>query len=143
VLAPLLADARLKPEPDDIRQAHAQALDLLRLRSSTRLFRLGTAARIMAKVSFPAANSWHQLPGVVVMAIDDTTDPVDDRWSGLLAVFNATPWLVRQGLPLDVSGFELHPVQADGSDDLVRACEVGTDWVTVPERTAAVFVRPR
>nr|WP_300143892.1 pullulanase-type alpha-1,6-glucosidase [Propionicimonas sp.] len=143
VLAPLLADARLKPEPEDIRRAHAQALDLLRLRSSTRLFRLGTAERVLAKVSFPVANSWHQLPGVVVMAIDDTTDPVDERWSGLLAVFNATPWLVRQGLPRDVSDFQLHPVQANGSDDLVRTCDVGTDWVTVPERTAAVFVRPR
>jgi pullulanase-type alpha-1,6-glucosidase len=143
VLAPLLADARLKPEPEDIRRAHAHALDLLRLRTSTRLFRLGTAARVRAKVSFPAANSWHQLPGVVVMVIDDTADPVDDRWSGLLAVFNATPWLVRQGLPLDVSDYRLHPVQADGRDDLVRTCEVGADWVTVPERTAAVFVRPR
>ncbi len=143
VLAPLLADPRLKPAPEDIRRAHAQALDLLRLRASTRLFRLGSAEQVLAKVSFPVANSWHQLPGVVVMAVDDRTDPVDERWSGLLVVFNATPWLVRQGLVMDVTGYELHPVQAGGSDDLVRTVEVGTDWVSVPERTAAVFVRPR
>jgi pullulanase-type alpha-1,6-glucosidase len=143
VLAPLLADPRLKPAPEDIRRAHALALDLLRLRASTRLFRLASAERVRAKVSFPVANSWHQLPGVVVMAIDDAAEPVDERWSGLLAIFNATPWLVRQGVPLDLSGYRLHPVQADGSDDLVRTCEVGRDWVTVPERTAAVFVRDR
>ena len=143
VLAPLLADPRLKPGPEDIRRAHAQALDLLRLRASTRLFRLGSAERVLAKVGFPVANTWHQLPGVVVMAIDDTTDPVDERWSGLLVVFNTTPWLVRQGLPVDLAGYRLHPVQASGSDELVRTCEVGLDWVTVPERTVAVFVRPR
>lgn len=143
VLAPLLADPRLKPDPDDIRRAHVQALDLLRLRASTRLFRLGTAARVQRMVRFPVANSWHQLPGVVVMAVDDPDGEVDARWSGLLVVFNTTPWLVRQGLPEDVSNYRLHPVQAEGSDDLVRTSEVGTDWVAVPERTVAVFVAPR
>ena len=143
VLAPLLADPRLKPGPADIRAAHEQALDLLRLRASTRLFRLGTAELVQSKVTFPVANSWHQLAGVVVMAIDDRLAPVDDRWSGLLVVFNSTPWLVRQTLPLDVGGYVLHPVQAEGADRVVRGCQVGRDWVTVPARTAAVFVHPR
>ena len=143
VLAPLLADPRLKPAPHDIRRAHEQSLDLLRLRASTRLFRLGSAERVRAMVSFPVSNSWHQRPGVVVMAIDDPAAEVDPRWSGLLVVFNATPWLVRQGLPFDVSDYELHPVQVAGVDDLVRTCEVGSDWLSVPERTAAVFVRSR
>jgi Domain of unknown function (DUF3372) len=58
-------------------------------------------------------------------------------------VFNSTPWLVRQTLPLAVAGYELHPVQADGADPIVRQCELGRDWVTVPARTAAVFVRGR
>ena len=143
VLAPLLADARLKPNPADIRTAHAQALDLLRLRASTRLFRLGSADLVQAKVTFPVANSWHQLPGVIVMALDDRKDPVDERWSGVLAVFNSTPWLVRQTLPLDLTGYTLHPVHAAGLDPVVRLSEVGRDWVTVPARTAAVLVRPR
>lgn len=143
VLAPLLADPRLKPEPEHIRTAHDQALDLLRLRASTRLFRLGSAERVRAKVSFPVSDTWHQLPGVIVMAVDDRTDPVDERWSGLLAVFNATGWLVRQSVPGSLAGYRLHPVQAGGADEIVRTCEVGDDWVTVPARTAAVFVRPR
>ncbi len=143
VLAPLLADPRLKPSPADIRAAHDQALDLLRLRASTRLFRLGSADLVQAKLTFPVANSWHQLPGVIVMAVDDRLNPVDERWSGVMAVFNSTPWLVRQTLPLDLTGYELHPVQADGADPQVRQSEVGRDWITVPARTAAVFVRPR
>ena len=40
---PLLADPALKPTPADIAAATAQAQDLLRLRSSTPLFRLGSA----------------------------------------------------------------------------------------------------
>lgn len=143
VLGPLLADPRLKPAPDDLRTAHAQALDLLRLRASTRLFRLGSTERVLAKVRFPVANSWHQLPGVVVLAIDDSTEAVDPRWSGLLAVFNATPWRVRQTVPLDLAGYALHPVQAGGCDQLVRTSGIGTDWVDVPEWTTAVFVRNR
>ena len=83
------------------------------------------------------------MPGVVVLAIDDIADPVDERWSGLITVFNATGWLVRQSLDADLSGYRLHPVQVEGADDVVRACEVGPDWITVPALTAAVFVRPR
>jgi len=143
VLAPLLADPRLKPSPADIRAAHDQALDLLRLRASTRLFRLGSADLVQAKLTFPVANSWHQLPGVIVMALDDRRNPVDEEWSGVMAVFNSTPWLVRQTLPLDLTGYALHPVQAEGADPVVLQSEVGRDWVTVPARTAAVFVRPR
>jgi hypothetical protein len=77
------------------------------------------------------------------MALDDLRNPVDEQWSGVLAVFNSTPWLVRQTLPLDLTGYELHPVQAEGADPLVRQSEVGRDWITVSARTAAVFVRPR
>ena len=46
-------------------------------------------------------------------------------------------------LPLDLSGYRLHPVQAGGGDALVQPREVGADWVSVPARTFAVFVRPR
>ncbi|MFT4110587.1 pullulanase-type alpha-1,6-glucosidase [Propionicimonas sp.] len=143
VLAPLLADPRLKPHPEDIRRAHEQALDLLRLRASTRLFRLARADLVSTMVRFPVADSWHQLPGVVVMAIDDPSAAVEERWSSVLAVFNTTPWLVRQTLPLDGRGYRLHPVQEAGADPEVRSCEIGADWLTVPGRTVAVFVRPR
>lgn len=143
LIAPLLADPRLKPAPEDIRRAHAQALDLLRLRASTRLFRLGSAERILKKVSFPTSDTWHQSPGVIVMAIDDRTDPVDERISGVLVVFNATNWVVRQSVPIDLTGYQLHPVQAEGSDDLVRSSSAGPDWATVPPLTTAVFVRSR
>ena len=67
--------------------AHAAALDLLRLRTSSPLFRLGSAAAIQDKVSFLDAE-----PGVIAMLVDDTvgTDADPDR-DGVLVVFNATP----------------------------------------------------
>jgi pullulanase-type alpha-1,6-glucosidase len=142
ILAPLLANPRLKPKPAEIRAAHAAALDLLRVRASSRLFRLGDADAIRAKVSFPVAGSWQHQPGVVVMRIDDRADPVDPIWSGVLVVFNTTAFTVRQSLPGDASGFRLHPVQADASDAVAQS-GIGPDWATVPARTVAVFVRPR
>jgi pullulanase-type alpha-1,6-glucosidase len=143
ILAPLLANPRLKPGPAEIRTAHAAALDLLRLRASSRLFRLGDAAAIQAKVGFPVAGTWQQQPGVVVMHVDDSADPVDPAWSGLVVVFNTTAFTVRQALPFDASGFGLHPVQARGSDAVVQEAAIGTDWAGVPARTVAVYVRPR
>jgi pullulanase-type alpha-1,6-glucosidase len=143
LLASLLADPRLKPKPANIRAAHAAALDLLRLRASSRLFRLGEAAAIRAKLSFPAAGTWQHQAGVVVMRIDDSVDPVDPAFSGLVTVFNTTAFTVRQSLPFDASGYRLHPVQAYSADEAVQQASIGADWATVPARTVAVFVRPR
>ena len=50
---PLLADPALKPSADDVATATAAAQDLLRLRFSSPLFRLGSAAEITQRVSFP------------------------------------------------------------------------------------------
>ena len=163
--APLLADPRLKPKPAHIRAAHEAALDLLRIRASSRLFRLGSAAAITSRVSFPVAGTWQQAPGVIVMSIDAEADPstkvpgpaegmigmastssatlAADPFAAALIIFNPTPWLARQGLPLDFADYRLHPVQAVGSDAVVKTCANGADWVSVPGRTAAVFVRPR
>ena len=67
--------------------AHGGRSDLLRIRCSTPLFRLGIGRAIQAKVSFLRA-----APGVIAMLIDDTagTDADPDR-DGVLVVFNATP----------------------------------------------------
>ena len=42
-MRPLLADPAMKPDPDAMDAAHGRALDLLRLRFSSPLFRLGDA----------------------------------------------------------------------------------------------------
>ncbi|WP_199424661.1 pullulanase-type alpha-1,6-glucosidase [Actinotalea solisilvae] len=140
---PLLADPALEPTPADIAAATAQAQDLLRLRFSTDLFRLGDADLIHEKVTFPGSGP-DALPGVVTMHVDDTVgEDVDRDLDGLLVVFNASdePVEVRVA-ELAGADYALSPVLAEGSDDVVKQTtwdeETGT--VTLPARTVAALV---
>ncbi len=134
-MRPLLADPDLKPGRAAMDAAHAAATDLLRIRMSTPLFRLGGLDAIQRKVSFPAAD-----PGVVALRIDDTAGAdADPRLDGVLAVFNATPDATTVA---DVGrGWVLHRVQARGADPVVKQSRNTGDTVRVPARTTAVFVR--
>ncbi|MEP7331973.1 MAG: pullulanase-type alpha-1,6-glucosidase [Terracoccus sp.] len=142
-MKPLLANPALKPSAADVQTAGAVAQDLLRLRFSTPLFRLGSAEAINAKVSFPASGSENAHPGVVVMRIDDTvgTD-LDPALRGVVVVFNATPQAVTQKVDGLSGPLTLSPVQASGADAVVKAAsyDAAASSVTVPARTVAVFV---
>lgn len=149
---PLLADPALVPTPQDIATASDAATELLELRSSTRLFRLGSADLIRQKVTFPGSGA-DAAPGVVVMHVDDRvgwdrdlrrwrTD-VDRRLDGVLVVVNASDEPTTQTVPaLAGRRYALSPVQADGHDPVVRTTswQRGTGTVTVPPRTVAVLV---
>lgn len=149
---PLLADPALKPSPADIQAASAAADDLLRLRFSTPLFRLGSADLIEQKVTFPGSGPDAD-PGVVVMHVADEggwnrdtrrwDKDVDKKLDGLLVVVNASDEATTQTVgALAGDRYRLSSVQAQGSDPVVK----GTTWdrstgtVTVPARTVAVLV---
>ncbi|TDE97574.1 pullulanase-type alpha-1,6-glucosidase [Occultella glacieicola] len=148
VQGPLLADPALVPAPDQIAQSAAMAQDLLRLRFSTPLFRLGETDLITERVTFPGSGP-DATAGLVVMSIDDAAgayaEDVDAGLDGVLVVLNTTPDPITE----TVDGFagrdlELSDVQAEGADEVVR----GTVWdatsgtVTIPARTVAVLVDP-
>lgn len=145
-MTPLLADASLKPSAGDVASATAAAEDLLKLRFSSDLFRLGDASLIQQKVSFPVSGADVD-PGVLVMRVDDTVGvDVDSSLDGLLVVVNATPHASSQTVAgLAGTEMELSSVQQQGSDAVVK----GTAWdsasgtVTVPARTVAVLVAPQ
>ena len=134
-MRPLLADPSLDPGPEAMDAAHARAQDLLRIRMSSRLFRLGSLEAIQAKVSFLETE-----PGVIAMLLDDTagSDADADR-DGILVVFNATPH--ASSVEGAGGGWTLHDVHASGTDDVVKGSSVAADGVTVPARTTAVFER--
>jgi pullulanase-type alpha-1,6-glucosidase len=134
-MKPLLGDPALKPGPKDMDAAHAAAADLLRIRMSTPLFRLGTAQAVQEKVTFRDAEA-----GVIAMHVDDTAgDDVDPALDGVLVVFNATP---TEATVAEVGdGWTLHEVQAEGHDPVVRESVAADGSVRVPARTTAVFVR--
>ncbi len=143
IMEPLLSDPALKPGASDIAAAEASALDLLRTREDVGLLRLGSAALIDQKVSFPGSGP--EAPaGLLVMLIDDILgEDVDPELSGALVVFNASPDALSQTLPeLEGRSFGLAPALADGADEVVK----GTTWdaatgaLTIPGRTVAVLV---
>ncbi len=140
---PLLEDPALVPTPTDIAAASAQARDLLKLKQSTPLFRLGDATLIKQKLSFPASGP-DAIPGVIVMRIDDTVGADMDRTlDGVLTVFNASPepqTIQVQGLAGKT--FTLSSVQAKGQDAVVKSTtwHKATGTITVPARTVAVLV---
>ncbi|MGS0686562.1 pullulanase-type alpha-1,6-glucosidase [Nakamurella sp. GG22] len=141
---PLLA-AVDPPSPADMAAAAAAARELLALRFSTPLFRLGSAELIGQKVSFPTGGP-AQTPGVILMVIDDTLGPdVDPALDRVVVIFNASP----APQPVRVGAAELlrlSPVQAGGSDPVLRdgvAIDGPGGTVTVPARSVAVLVQPQ
>ena len=144
VMRPLLEDAALKPGPGAIATASDQADALLAIRRSTPLFALGTRKGVQQKVSFPDGGP-DQTPGVITMRIDDTRGKgVDRRLKGLVVVFNASPEATTATVPGTArQRFALHPVQADGTDAVVKtaAYDRADGRFTVPARTVAVFVQ--
>lgn len=145
VLRPLLENPALKPDAAAMAAAEAAALDLLRVRSDVDLLRLGSAALIEQKVTFPGSGS-EQTPGVIVMQIDDLVGPDADRdLDGALVVFNASPEPTSQTVAgLAGRHFALTSAQARGADPIVKTTtwNAGTGTVTVPARTVAVLVDP-
>lgn len=140
-MRPLLGDPALKPGPADLATSSALAQDLLRLRFSSPLFRLGSADLVQERVSFgPGGPS--QPAGVVVMQLDDRAgDDLDPDRERLVVVLNATPDPVT--VPVDDgASLRLHPVQAAGADPVVRSATASAAGVTVPARTVAVFEQP-
>jgi pullulanase/glycogen debranching enzyme len=144
-MRPLLEDPALKPGAEDIGTARARAGELLRLRFSSPLLRLGTLERIQERVSFPKGGPG-QTPGVIVMAIDDRAgEDLDPAAEGLVVVFNASDEVTTQVVPgLAGAAYALHPIQAAGGDPVVKgsAYDAASGGFTVPARTVAVFVTP-
>ncbi|GGU78230.1 1,4-alpha-glucan branching enzyme [Streptomyces filipinensis] len=127
---PLLGTVRVGCE--QITGASAAYQDLLRIRTTEKAFSLGTAGRVQDELSFPLSGT-DETPGVITMRLGD-----------LVVVFNATPERQRQQVgALAGTPYRLHPVQASGSDPVVKtsAYAAGTGTFTVPARTVAVFRR--
>ncbi|WP_411150060.1 pullulanase-type alpha-1,6-glucosidase [Streptomyces sp. A30] len=113
-----------------IEGASAAYRDLLKIRTTERDFSLDTAGQVQSKLSFPLSGK-DETPGVITMELGD-----------LVVVFNATPTAQEQRVgPLAGTGYRLHPVQASGSDSVVKSSSYDriSGTFTVPGRTVTVF----
>ncbi|MBB0243649.1 pullulanase-type alpha-1,6-glucosidase [Streptomyces alkaliphilus] len=117
----------------EIRAAGDAYRDLLRIRSGEDAFGLRTTEEVQEAVSFPLSGTDREIPGVIVMEVGD-----------LAVVFNATPHRQHQHhASLVGKDYRLHPIQAEGTDEVVRSARFVSDQgnFEIPPRTTAVFTR--
>ncbi|MDE2160488.1 MAG: DUF3372 domain-containing protein, partial [Burkholderiales bacterium] len=144
VMTPLLQQPNIAPTPADIAASYGAVLDLLKVRRSSTMFRLPSAAQINACVSFPDAAA--QQDGLIVMRIGAAgVSCGDDAYKNIVVLVNANS--AAQGYAVAAlagHAFMLHPVQAAGSDPVVKGASyvAASGTFNVPARTVAVFVEP-
>jgi pullulanase/glycogen debranching enzyme len=145
-LRPLLADASLKPAPADIAWTRDAFRDLLRIRASTSLFHLATAADVRQRISFP--NSGPQQEPTVLAELIDGHGLAGARFGAVLVLLNAD----KGAHTLDLAAlrgrhWSLHPVHlapraADRRIAQEARADDATGQFTLPARSAVVFVAP-
>ena len=138
----LLKDAKLKPSPADIVWTRNAYLDLLKIRSSSKLFRLETAQDVNVRLSF--FNTDKQADARLIAGHLQGHDLND--FAELVYFVNAS----EQGQSLEIpqlaqKAFELHPVQASAQAADARPRESAKYQKTkgvfdIPARSAVVFV---
>ncbi len=143
LIKPLLANAALKPLPADIAFARDAFRDLLKIRASSTLFRMRSAADISLRLRFHNTGS-QQEPTVIAATIDG------NGYAG--AVFRSVSYFVnvdKVAHSVTVAAakgkrLRLHPVHAAAGAADQRAATARHDSAsgtfTIPARTAVVFV---
>ncbi|WP_221402232.1 pullulanase-type alpha-1,6-glucosidase [Actinoplanes lutulentus] len=138
---PLLADPALVPSCEAISLSDSRYQELLKIRKSSPVFGLPTAAQVQQRLSFPLSGA-NETPGVITMTLDGRG--LDPKWKSVTVVFNATPSAVTQKVTaLAGKKVALHPIQQKSADALVRTASFtsATGTLTVPARTVSVFVQ--
>jgi len=133
-----LADPSIAPGPADIAWARDVFRDLLKIRATTPLLRLSSAAEIRKRVSFPGSGPG-QNPVLVAMRIDGR-GMAGHR--AVMTLINVAPAAQVLELPGEAaSRWVLHPVQRHGADPRVsREARFVRGRFEVPARSAVVFV---
>ncbi len=145
VMDPLLANYDLNPSRADILSSVAHLRETLRIRRSSKLFRLETADDIKQRIQFYNLGS-NQRDALIIMSITDRIDPdLDPNYEDVVVLINAN----KVPQQLDIGAFigiplELHPVQQQSSDPIVKQASFDSAQGTflIPPRTTAVFVSP-
>ncbi|MEV0271356.1 pullulanase-type alpha-1,6-glucosidase [Hamadaea sp. NPDC050747] len=135
---PLLADPALVPSCDVINLAAARYAELLRIRSSSPVFSLPTAAAVQERVSFPVSGTSAAQAGVIVMSLD--ARGLDGHFGRYVVIFNSKAESVTQSIPGLTGSYALHPVLAGSVDASLRSASAAGSSFTVPARSVTVFV---
>jgi len=145
-MAPLLADPRIKPGPEEIAFVRDAFLDLLRIRNSSSLFRLRTAEDVNQRLRFHNTGPG-QNPLVIVGELDGRGYP-GANFESVLYLVNVSP--EPQEVTVEATGakgYSLHPAHrrlgtaGTGLPQETPFEQPGGRFV-VPGRTAVVYVVP-
>ena len=138
----------------EILEMNSYYQELLKLRSSSPLFTLGSGSEVMSRVDFRNTGA-NQTPGLIVMTIDNGTasgSDLDSSTDGLVVILNATPdsqttgssFTDNSGNTMSLSGFSLSSVQtAFGSSSIGYGASFSNGEFTVPAWSVAVFSKVR
>jgi pullulanase-type alpha-1,6-glucosidase len=140
-MRPLLTNPNIDIKTEHMMLSNALFREQLQIRYSSPLFRLETAEEVHKRVQFHNTGT-DQIPGVIVMSLSDGAcagENLDAQYEAIIVVFNAS--LETKNIDLGLSGFELHPIQATGTDPVVKSARNSDGVFTVPRLTAAVFVK--
>ena len=147
----LLSDPACAPSAADVAKAAAHFRQTLRVRASSPLFRLRTAADVQARLRLHNRGA-NEVAGVLVWEFvdgggdrDASLPVLDSRFSRVLAALNATQQpAALQVAALPGGAWALHPELGESHDPAVRAATFDADgWLRLPALTAVVFVVPR
>jgi pullulanase-type alpha-1,6-glucosidase len=146
LMKPFLGNAAIKPTGSEIAWTRDAFRDLLKIRASSSLFRLRTAADIKSRLTFHNLGS-SQVPTVLVGQLSGVSPSVYAGAGFKEVVYFLNVDKVPQTLTLAAlknKGYVLHPVHtAAGAADTRAATATymtGTGAFQIPARTAVVFV---
>ena len=146
LMKPFLANAAIKPTAADIAWTRDAFRDLLKIRASTALLRLRTAADIKSRLHFYNLGS-SQVPTVLVGHVNGVQPSAHPGAGFKELVYFINVDKVAQTLTIDAlkgKAFVLHPVHAAATAADKRAATAsyvaGTGAFAIPARTAVVFV---
>ena len=140
----LLGMSSLVPTAADMTKTSDMWQDLLKVRYSSKLFRLGTGAAVKSRVKFLTAGSKSPL-GLIVMQLNDTGKGIknlDPNYKSIVVVFNAShKSITYTAKSLAKIKMSLHPVLKNGADSIVKTSKFSKGKFTIPAVTTAVFVQ--
>ncbi len=135
----LLGNPAMKATPADIGRAFDHYREMLRVRYSSTLFRLDTAAQVQQALTFLNTGPQQQ-PGVIALKLSGTVSATNP-YRNIVVVFNGTDQNVMLTDPaLANLKLTLHPALAAGTDARVKTSAYTGNTVSVPGLTTAVFV---
>ncbi len=113
--------------------------DFIKIRSQSPLLKLRTKEQVEAHLTFLNTDMLSQRGLIVMHLSDNTINDLDSKLESMVIIFNSDG--KTQTFRSDASEYQLHPVQEEGTDDIVKRSEANETGFTVPPLTTAVFVR--